>query len=364
MVSRNSIQNIIERPGLSLTNLVTEEATKHALVLPFIQALGYDVFNPGEVIPEFNADYGLKSGEKVDYAITHSGAPIILIECKKVGDALDVNRASQLSRYFTNTPARIGVLTDGLIYKFFSDLDNDNTMDKTPFLEINITRMGERDYAALFYFTKQHFDLEEVKTAASELKYISGMKVYLSNIYNGSPDDDFTRLLARQVFSGSLIQNRMEYFSKISRSAFRGFVSDLINDALQRATDIVNTNPIVSEETLQADDPEASASQSNIVTTEEEIQGYEIVKSLVADVVDVDRIVMVDRASYCTVCLDGSRFKVICRFRFNSVRWTIGIVPPIQPESGNKDEVIYNIQTVNDILQYKEELQASVKGYL
>ena len=92
----------------------TEEATKNAFIMPFIgQVLGYDVFNPNEVIPEFTADVGVKKGEKIDYALVQDGQVQILIECKKVGQPLSLENASQLYRYFACTKARIGVLTNG-----------------------------------------------------------------------------------------------------------------------------------------------------------------------------------------------------------------------------------------------------------
>ena len=88
MVSRNTIEEIGSRATRQRDSLTTEEATKHALILPFIQALGYNVFDPTEVVPEFTADYGLKAGEKVDYAIMRNGEPVMLFECKKIGDSL------------------------------------------------------------------------------------------------------------------------------------------------------------------------------------------------------------------------------------------------------------------------------------
>ena len=92
----------------------TEEATKNAFVMPFIQTvLGYDVFNPLEVIPEFISDVGTKKGEKVDYAIIKDGQIQILIEAKKIGEPLNINHASQLFRYFHVTTARISILTNG-----------------------------------------------------------------------------------------------------------------------------------------------------------------------------------------------------------------------------------------------------------
>ena len=203
MVSHSAIQDLSARATSQRENLATEEAAKHALVLPFIQALGYDVFNPTEVTPEFTADYGVRNSEKVDYAIMRDGDPAILIECKKVGDPLDVERASQLARYFVHTPARIAVLTDGIVYKFFSDLDQENTMDLAPFLVVDITKVNVQDIPALGYFTKHSFDLDEARSAATEMKRTAGMKTYLAEIY-AQPDEDFIRLLTRQVFSGPL----------------------------------------------------------------------------------------------------------------------------------------------------------------
>ena len=119
---------------------LTEEATKTALVLPFIRELGYDVFNPEEVLPEYTADVGIKKGEKVDYAILKDGSPIILFECKPCGAKLD-SYSSQLYRYFSVTNARIAILTDGVIYRFYSDLVAQNKLDERPFLEIDLDRL-------------------------------------------------------------------------------------------------------------------------------------------------------------------------------------------------------------------------------
>ena len=90
-------------------NIQTEEATKNAFIMPFIQILGYDVFNPTEVIPEFVADIGTKKGEKVDYAIMQNNEPILIIECKHWKENADAHN-SQLHRYFHTSKARFGVL--------------------------------------------------------------------------------------------------------------------------------------------------------------------------------------------------------------------------------------------------------------
>ncbi len=267
MVSRNTIEEIGSRATRQRDSLTTEEATKHALILPFIQALGYNVFDPTEVVPEFTADYGLKAGEKVDYAIMRNGEPVMLFECKKIGDSLGVGTASQLARYFTNTPAHIGILTDGVIYKFFSDLDAGNIMDTDPFLEINLTRADNRDLQALSYFTKQSFDLDEARSAASNMKHITGMKTYLTEMLS-QPDEEFVRLLARRVFSGPLVQSRVEHFTALAKLSFHEFVNDFITDTLRRASNIVNNEPVETDVTTEAQNEEPIVNErKNVVTT-------------------------------------------------------------------------------------------------
>lgn len=136
----------------------TEEATKNAMVMPFIQILGYNVFDPLEVTPELVADVGTKKGEKVDYAILKDGKPIILFECKKSGADLSINHDAQLFRYFHVTAARFGVLTNGLLYRFFTDLEQPNKMDDKPFFEFNILDFKDRDVEELKKFAKVAFD--------------------------------------------------------------------------------------------------------------------------------------------------------------------------------------------------------------
>lgn len=369
MVSKAAIDEIGNRANRQRRNLATEEATKQALVLPLLQTLGYDVFDPEQVVPEFTADYGLRNAEKVDYAILRDGNPVMLIECKKVGDPLDVARASQLARYFAMTPARIGILTDGIVYKFFSDLDAENMMDADPFLEIDITNMDQRDIQALGCFAKNTFDLDEARSTASNMKHIAGMKSYLAQMYS-QPDEDFVRLLTRRVFSGPLVQSRMEYFTGVTKLAFHEFVNDLISDTLRRATDIVSSgsNP--------ADEPEPSQQETEvndlpqddtkgIFTTVEELQGYELVKAIVSDVVDPDRVVIRDTKSYCGILLDDNNRKPICRLHFNvQNRKGLSIFGTGRDDMRRREETIHRIESVNDIDQFAEQLRDTVRMHM
>lgn len=172
----DQIRSLASRIVASKDMIQTEEATKNAMVMPLIQILGYNVFDPFEVTPELVADVGTKKGEKVDYAILRNGKPIILFECKKSGGDLNISHASQLFRYFTTTEARFGVLTNGLTYRFFTDLEQLNIMDDKPFFEFNLLDYKERDIEELRKFAKTSFNLEEILATATELKYIRAIQ--------------------------------------------------------------------------------------------------------------------------------------------------------------------------------------------
>jgi hypothetical protein len=166
-------------PKLSIQ---TEEAVKTALVLPFIQALGYDVFNPHEVTPELTADVGTKKGEKVDYAILRDGNPIILFECKGFKALLQLNHASQLYRYFSTREARFGVLTNGVEYHFYTDLVAPNKMDEVPFFIFNLLDFSDAQVETLKRFTKSAFDANANVGIATGLKQRRIMREFIEEM--------------------------------------------------------------------------------------------------------------------------------------------------------------------------------------
>lgn len=296
--------------------LKTEEATKNALVMPFIGILGYDIFDPTEVIPEFVADVGIKKGEKVDYAITKDDKIIMLWECKHCGGDLNLTHASQLFRYFTVTDARIAVLTNGVVYRFFTDLEAPNKMDDKPFLEINMLELNEALVAELKKLTKPAFDLDELMTSAGELKYTREIKRLLAEQLE-NPTDDFVRLFASQLHSGSLTPKVREKFVDITRRGFQGFINDKINQRLKSAID--GTGAVAVAPVLEAfATPTPESPETGVVTTEDETEGYYIVKALLRDVVDPARIVQRDTKSYFGILLDDNNRKPLARLYFNS----------------------------------------------
>lgn len=370
MVSQNSIDALAERAStfMERNQLATEEATKHALVLPFLQALGYDIFNPDEVMPEYTADFGIRQGEKVDYAVMdEAGDPAILIECKKVADTLDIQRASQLGRYFAQTAAHIGVLTNGVIYQFYSDLDAENVMDSTPFLVLDVTDLGERDRNALRHFAKHTFDVDEARKRASNMKHVNGLKEYLSQAI-ANPEEDFVRFLSRKVYSGIITQPRLEHFTGLTKIALQGFVNDRINSTLRRASDIANapeTEDDGSDEPDIATGPDDDTAK-DIITTAEELAAYELVKSIVSEVIDEQRVFIRDTKSYCSVIVDDTRLQQICRFRFNSPR--VKYLVFLYEDSNQYGRVMREnriaIQSVGDIANYTDELKDAARMYV
>ena len=337
----------------------TEEATKTALVLPFLSVLGYDIFDPAEVVPEYIADVAQKRGEKVDYAILRDGAPIIILECKHVRSNLNLENASQLYRYFTTTESRFGVLTNGMVYRFYSDLDEPNKMDSGPFLEFDLSNFTPDAVENLKRFAKDSFDLEDTIRAATDLKYTTAIKRLLADQLR-RPYENFVLFILGEVYKGVKTKNVREQFMGLAKRAFREFINDRVNDRLKSALESESSNdpsPIETEEI--SDQPQQEEpGDSGIVTTEEEIQAYAIVKSVLVGIVDMDRVTMRDHKSFCNILLDNTVRRNICRLRFGSQDKSVGVI------NSNLEEVQFPISSINDIYDLKDVLRERVSFLL
>lgn len=214
-------------------NLLTEEATKNALIMPFIQALGYDIFNPLEVLPEMTCDVGTKKGEKIDYAILKDGEPIILIECKQWQQDLNLH-GNQLLRYFNVSKAKFGVLTNGIIYRFYTDLLEPNKMDEKPFLEVNLLDLKDNQIEELKKFHKSYFDIETILSSANELKYTGELKAAITKEF-ASPSADFVKYFGKQVYDGMFTQSILNQFTDLIKRSINSYINDLISDRLKAA---------------------------------------------------------------------------------------------------------------------------------
>ncbi|CAH3612212.1 MULTISPECIES: type I restriction endonuclease [Enterobacter] len=336
----------------------TEEATKTAFVMPFIHnVLGYDVFDPSEVTPEFVCDIGTKKGEKIDYAIMKNNDVQILIECKKIGESLHINHASQLFRYFHVTNARISILTNGQIYRFYTDLDAPNKMDEKPFLEVDLLDIDENVIPELKKLTKSSFDLESIINAAGELKYVSQIKRILHTQLN-NPEDDFVKFFASRVYDGMLTQKVRESFQNLTKKAASQYINDQVNERLKSA--ITGITPAVVEaptETQQSEDDEQK-DESEIITTLEELEGFHIVKAITRAVLEAPRITHRDTKSYCGILVDDNNRKPLCRLHFNRTQKYIGLFDL------EKNETRHPISTVDDIYSFADILKATAALYI
>ena len=334
----------------------TEEATKHAFVIPFIKILGYDPYNLTEVVPEFTADVGTRQGEKVDYAIFKDDEVIILIECKKYGADLSDAHTSQLYRYFSVVGARIAVLTDGARYRFYTDLEETNIMDSKPFFEFNMLDIQEPLVNELKRFTKPTFDLDAALTAASDLKYTKEIKQLMIEQLE-APTEDFVRFCLSSVYGGTRTQRVIEQFTDIVKRALNQFLNEQINQRLQSAIERGET----IEESIEVEDADGEndteSVASRIETTEEELEGFFTVKSIIREVVDVARIGHRDTIQYMSVILDGSNRKPICRLYFNSSQKYLHL----RNEEGNYER--FDIESIDDIYQNAEQLKTIARSY-
>ncbi|GEP25826.1 MULTISPECIES: type I restriction endonuclease [Cryobacterium] len=340
----------------------TEEATKNAFIMPFISTiLGYDVFNPLEVVPEFTADVGVKKGEKVDYAIMRDGEVQILIECKKSTEALKIEHASQLFRYFAVTNARIAVLTNGEIYQFYTDLDAPNRMDEKPFLVLDLMDIDETLIPELRKLTKEVFDLDSIINSAEELKYIGQIKRTIAAQFT-EPEDDWIRFFTTRVYEGAFTQKVREQFTSLVAKSTKQFLNDQVNDRLKSAlggsnfsgASATESGVINSHDIVEVD----LARDTEIETTLEELEGYQIVKAIACSEVKPQRVMHRDSKSYFAVLLDDNNRKPVARLHFNGKKQKyLGVF------DAEKVETRHPIETLDEIYLFANDIRETIKSY-
>ncbi|EOB1378482.1 type I restriction endonuclease [Enterococcus hirae] len=329
----------------------TEEATKTSLIMPFFAALGYDLFNPTEFVPEFTADVGIKKGEKVDYAIVLEGQPTILIEAKSINEQL-TKHDSQLFRYFGTTVSKFGILTNGEEYKFFTDLDEPNKMDLTPFLTVNITKIKDSQIPELAKFHKDNFDVDKITSSAAELKYLNSLKNYLSSELN-DPTEDFVKYLLTEIYDGMKTKQTVEKFKPIIKKGLNQFIAERVNDKLSAA---LKTSVTVEDNETKSESNTTDETDSEIVTTPEELEAYTICKVVLKDTIPLDRLFYRDNRSYFNILLDDNIRKWILRVRFNANGMKI--------ELNDENHTVYELNEPIDIYNYSSQIINVVNKFL
>lgn len=357
------IRELAARIPRQVEHIQTEEATKNAFIMPFIAALGYDVFNPLEVTPELNADIGLKKGEKVDYAVLKDGKPIILFECKHHGADLAKEHASQLYRYFSVTEARFAVLTNGVVYWFYTDLEAPNKMDSRPFFEFNMLDVRDQDLEELKKFSKTAFNLDAILTTASELKFTRAIKQVMAAEMQ-EPSEEFVRFFVGRVYTGKMTAAVREKFAQTTRRALRQFITDQLNERLKAALGggspaVVDAPPPVVAPAPPAEpaEPEPEG-KPVVVTTDEEREAFYIVRAILRETVDVKRIAIRDQQTYCGVLLDDNNRRPICRLYFSGTKKTVGIFDG--PERKEEKVVLNDLDALYDLAP---RLRAALLSY-
>lgn len=340
--------------------LTTEEATKNALIMPFISTvLGYNVFDINEVVPEFTSDVGLKKGEKVDYAIMQDGSVTMLIECKKLGQQLSLENASQLFRYFHVTSARIALLTNGETFEFYTDLDAPNKMDEKPFLVLNLSNIDSNLIPQVQKLAKAEFDLDSILSSAERLKYMSATKkVFASQLEGIEPD--FLQFFLARIYDGRITQRVRDDLSPAVVSGIRQYISDQVNARLKKALGDDAPAPMARTESAVETRPQAgseSRDDSGIETTDDEVMGFNIVRAICCGVIGADRIYMRDAKSYCAVLVDDNNRKPICRLMFNTAQKYLGLI------GEDKSVTRVPINSLPGIYEHAEALRDAAKRF-
>lgn len=362
---KDSILQLAERIDKQKDLLTTEEATKNALIMPMIVALGYDVFNPAEVVPELDCDLVKKKGEKIDYAIKKDGETIVLIECKHCNQDLNLH-STQLQKYFVASNARFGVLTNGIEYRFYTDLDKANIMDEKPFLVVDMSDLSDADIEQLKKFHKSYYDECVILSTAQELKYTTELRAILSRDF-ASPSPEFVKYFVKQVYSGQATQKVIDQFTPLVKKSITAIINETISDRLNLAIKendkaSVEPQPAQEEVTSEEELPEGVVfydKETGITTTVDELDSYLIVKAILRPVVDISRVYYRDTLSYFGILLDDNNRKPICRMYFNAAS-----VKYIALFDENKKETKHEIKSLDDIYDYSEQLRETVKRYI
>jgi hypothetical protein len=255
-------------------------------------------------------------------------------------------------RYFNVTKAKFAILTNGIKYRFYTDLVEPNMMDDKPFLEFDITEIKEQQIEELKKFHKSYFDVNTILSSASELKYTGEIRAILSAELK-NPSEEFVKYFASKVYTKKVTANVIFQFSDLVKKSVHQLISDMITDRLKSAID--KEVEVIEVETAEI----AVVSKDNVVeTTAEEMEAFFIIKSILRPLVDANRIVYRDAQSYFTIILDDNNRKPLCRLYMNGNKKFIATI------DAAKKEVKTEIKNLDEIYNYSEQLIATLNTYL
>lgn len=261
-------------------DIKNEEHTKTAFILPFLRILNIEVENPRQVIPEYGADIAVKTKrlEAVDYAIIKNNNPILLIECKSCTLNLKKDDILQLSHYYHTTETQFAILTNGIIYEFYSDFKKSNVMDHEPFLKINLLEEANLNCNENLEFLNlldyKTFDSKQIYQYLNSQKAIQYIQQRIDDEVS-NPSLEFIQLLTKDL---NLNFNEVEYSN---------IIQDIFNKKFQQVKLIKNDIKIINKLNIESDhQPERFFfSQRNPIESEAFFKNKKIISLVIDDTI-------------------------------------------------------------------------------
>ncbi|WP_323762201.1 type I restriction endonuclease [Maricaulis sp.] len=355
MSFKDSVSGLADRLAKAKSQAdISEEATKQAVILPFLKELGFDVFDTTEVIPEYTADVGIRRGEKVDYAVAINGKIEFIVEAKPLNANLGSVQYNQLYRYFGVTEVRIAILTNGADYWFFTDIDAPNKMDERPFFKFSLEAYDDGDLRELEKFSKSAFNIDLVQETAAGLKYSRLAGAYITEQIQ-SPDDEFVKLVGRSFYEGNLTAKVVEALKPNIRRAF----DDIIRQRVRQRLEVALGDDDGDEQDEQ--DELASAAlvpaKGGVQTTDEEWQAFFIIQAIAAEVTSPSNITIRDAKAYCAVLFGDNNRKPICRLFLEGKTKSISFF------DAEKNEERVHVGGPGDLYQHQARIKNVVAHY-
>jgi hypothetical protein len=319
----NQLKKLLDNFKLNdAIELCTNEAqTRKFLIEPFFMMLNYESTN---LIPEYNADFGDRISQKIDYAILLNKKDTILVEAKKYNSKLTDKEAGQLNGYFGNTKnSKIAILTNGIEYRFYSDVVQPNIIDSKPFFIFNLNSYTENDIESLLRFDKRYIKVIDIVKSAQEIVFIESFETAFFNEL-AAPSKDLMKI----------IHKNMTFTSKFNEETISKMIS-LVNSSFLKCM----YDKKVKLESL--------SNSQGVITTEQEIQAYHTIRTLLIQnkKIPKERIGFKDFKGFFNISIDDSSKKVICKLTFNNSGMKLTI-----------DTNEYNLDHIDDVMKYKNEL--------
>lgn len=328
-----NLQELSSRASVIKNHITNEEGTKTSLILPLFKILGYDIENPQKMIPEYTVE-----NDRVDYSIMQDNAPLLFIEAKSVKEDLNKHK-EQAKKYFNNSDTKIICLTNGLTYNFYSDINKDNIMDDEPFLSFDIEKITDFEIRYLKNLSIDNFTMENYSDVVYQIKATEFIRHQLEN-----PSDEFIRFVANNI---SNKKKTKKFLEKVKKLIF-GSVKDVLSV-------ISNGKIVISQINTSA---KIKSNNPQIITTEEELEGYKIIVSILSEIYSVTNLNYKDTQKYFAIIANKKPGNWIARLYLGVKKKSI-MLP-----DGNNGYKRYQLNDINDLYKYKDELLDSASKYL